>query len=717
MTETGLSLGTPHYMSPEQATADKDLTNRSDIYSLGAMLYEMLTGDPPHTGSSAQQIIMKIVTEEVPPVTKVRKSVPPNVAAATATALEKLPADRFETANDFAQALVNTGYTRTDLVGATALPSVTRRSRVMATAGIALGLVAGVVLGWATFRRAPTARPLLTRITVQADSTHTVSNWCCGPSIAFSRNGQVLAFLATGPNGFTVFIRRLDEFAGRAVPGTEGASTPFLSPDGRRLGFLQEGVLKSVDLSGGAPRTIADIGGRVRGADWTEDDLIYFGNATDGGIYRVSAQGGTPELVTLPDTAAGEARRGLPHLLPGGRALLFATWNAGPEDAAIHVMDLERRTSRRLVSGSQPQYVEGGYLVFVRSDGSLMAQHFDPRAYVLQGDAIRMAENLIVHSPSPEAEMAVSKTGSIAYRQGASAESALEEFTIEGRLVATHTGRDRRSAPRYSPDGRQIAYAQIRGNSEYSDIWVLDLVTGIETRVSSGGRDRAPVWSPDGRSILWSAVINTPPDSAVVMSRPADLSAPATPLGAGGASGLLGIPARAVGPIPFMHFSNGTLRGIWIVEQNGSNPRAWHASQQNDLFPALSPSGKWIAYASDQSGTSEIYIQPFPAGGPITRVSPNGGTSPVWVSDQRLLYRGVGYSSELRSVHLDMTGPRPRPIGYQLVVAAVAAYPAPWGHNYSVSPDGKRVVVLRQSGESTLLVELNRLQHLNGVSR
>ncbi|MEE8117613.1 MAG: protein kinase, partial [Gemmatimonadales bacterium] len=719
MTETGLSLGTPHYMSPEQATAEKDLTNRSDLYSLGSVLYEMLTGNAPHVGASAQQIIMKIVTEAAQPVTTLRKSVPPNVSAAVAKALEKLPADRFATARELIQALADQTF-RHGAVTSVGEPAPIPARRSLAATGTRMGLALaiGLGLGWMIWNR-PASPPLLIRMTVYADSVHAISNNCCGPSIAFSRDGEMLAFLADGPDGARLFVRRMDQFESRPVPGTEMARTPFLSPDGRWLGFLQDGALRKVDLQGGAPQTVARVDARVRGAEWTESGEIIFSNDGDGGLYRVSSEGGTPELITLPDTTAGERIRGLARLLPGGRALLYSSWkdNVSAPEAWINVFDLERRTSRRVTAGLQPYYAETGHLVFAQSDGSIMAQQFDVRSLELSGEPVRIAERVIVHTPSPEAEFVVSLTGSLAYRQGDAFESALEEFSIDGSLIATHRGRARRASPRYSPDGRQIAYEQYRENSENSDIWVLDLASGIDTRLSTGGRDRAPIWSLDGRFVRWSDIQGSPGDSAVLMSRPADLSAPATPFGAEPyASGILGLPARSPGPIPFAHVSGGSMQGIWIVDADGSNPRPWRESPYTLHHPALSPSGRWIAYESDRSGRSEVYVQPFPGGGAVTRVSTDGGLSPVWATDQRLVFRST--DGALMRVDLDMTGPRPRPTTYRSLASAVKVNVNDLtGHNYSVSPDGMRVVVLRQSGSPTLLVETNRLHHLPSQAR
>jgi serine/threonine-protein kinase len=291
MTETGLSLGTPHYMSPEQATAQKDLTNRSDVYSLGAVLYEMLTGDPPHTGTSAQQIIMRIVTEEVPPVTRLRKSVPPNVAASVAQSLEKLPADRFESAKAFAEALGDATFTsRSTAAGLGQVDSVTGRGPPwkLVSAAVGLALVAGSA-GW-MLRPIPEIPRRPFQFSIESDSAH----WISPGSAALSPDGWVLVYNARSGSGSMLYRRRIDELEAHPIAGTEGGFDPFFSPDGAQLGFSAGGALRRVRLDGGAPRAITEFDGFLSGADWGDDDEIVFSTVGPGHVYTVSANGGTP---------------------------------------------------------------------------------------------------------------------------------------------------------------------------------------------------------------------------------------------------------------------------------------------------------------------------------------------------------------------------------------------------------------------------------------
>ncbi len=260
MTETGMSLGTPHYMSPEQATADRDLTNRSDIYSLGAMLYEMLTGDPPHTGSSAQQIIMKIVTDEARPLTELRKAVPPNVAAATARALEKLPADRFETAAKFAEALANPAFTVPSTRAVTVGSSAWRSPLTIALAALSLVLLATTFWGWFRPRSESVAETPEIKSRFYGGSDVTIQT----AGFSLSPDGDRLAFVGRDAEGQSaIWIRPLGQEMSTVVPGTDGGMWPFWSPDGRSLGFNDGQALRTADLSSGAARVLCETGSHL----------------------------------------------------------------------------------------------------------------------------------------------------------------------------------------------------------------------------------------------------------------------------------------------------------------------------------------------------------------------------------------------------------------------------------------------------------------------
>jgi len=725
MTETGLSLGTPHYMSPEQATAEKTITNRSDVYSLASVLYEMLTGQPPHLGGSAQQIIMKIVTEDAAPVTQMRKSVPPNVVAATAKALEKLPADRFDSARAFADALRDPHFTTAAGAGTVAAATMRWKSVAEGAGVLVVVLLAAALWGWLR-PRPPAAAPPELQLYVQGDSGFSVTNNCCGPSLAISADGRRIVFMAqTGDS--TMFYRRdLNDANARPIPGTANGVTPFLSPDGRWLGFVRQGSLMKVDVTdGGAPMTLGPVGApKARGASWGDDGYVYFTPDLNGPqpIYRVRADGGDPTVYSRPDTAT-EHGRAVPHVLPGSHVLLYATApkDGGDADAWIVALDMDRQVVHRLTPGFQPYYSTNGYLTYALADGSIMARRFDPKTFALSGSPIRLDDHTLTHNYS-EAEYAVAGDGTMVIRALGAQQSQLRLYSMQGQLLRTIPGNAARHSPRFSPDGRRIAYTQgdynVAGTDE--EVWVYDVESGVDTRLSDAGDALDPIWSPDGRSVRWLDDRNA---VRRMMSRPVDQSTPAVPFGDTTFAGVqrhnvgqgvrLGFPSRAGGLIPFSADSrDGKSTDLWVMDADGTHARPFLQSAAHAEFPAVSPSGKWLAYESDETGRTEIYVEPFPNGGPRYRITAAGGDYPVWAADTALVYENGDYNAVICTLQFgkgDVRAGPPRAITgsvYDQIVASRSA---------DVSPDGKTLAVIAMPAVSRLLVETNRLQHLGGA--
>jgi serine/threonine-protein kinase len=388
-TETGLSLGTPHYMSPEQATAEKDLTHRSDIYSLGCVLYEMLTGEPPHTGTSAPQIMGKIITDEVRPVTDLRKTVPPNVAAATAAALEKVPADRFETAGAFAAALADPGFT-TPAFGVPSGAVEPARWRRLAVGLGVVAVVAAVVGLWGWLRPGvrEVDRPVAEFYLDPPDPAMVF-----GAQLALSPDGRRLVAEVETDEGWMLYQRMLDERDWRVIPGTEGASGPFFSPDGESLGYLSgpEGAIKRVPVEGGSAQTIARASW-IAGASWGPDDTVVFTSGT--GLFRVPADGGVPERLTSPDTALREIDHRFPHHLDGEVVLFTALTNR--LETFVAGLSLESGRIERLASGMTPLSDAAGRVVYVTPDGSIVARRFNPHTLAFEGPTTPMAEGVAI---------------------------------------------------------------------------------------------------------------------------------------------------------------------------------------------------------------------------------------------------------------------------------------------------------------------------------
>ncbi len=740
LTETGLSLGTPYYMSPEQATADRDPDARSDVYSLACVVYEMLTGEPPYLGSSVQAVLARILTETPRPARATRSSVPPHVDAALEKALQKLPADRFDTAADFIAALEGRVTVATGPVpaasgltsGAAAGPT---RRWLLAVGTLALAV--GAVGGWLLHRPAPPQASPVVRMYVQGDSTYAVTNMCCGPSLAISRDGTRLVFMVQTSEGRMLYRRDLSDVEAHPIPGTKEAHTPFLDPTGRWVGFASEGRLKKVDLSGGMPISIADLGtSRIWGATWGDDGFMYFGSESDStpGIFRVSAEGGTPELFSAPDTSV-EAARASPAFLPGGRGLLYVSWpkTGGDSKAWVAVLDLKNRSTHRLTQGIQPYYSDG-HLVYALADGSIMARPFDLKTLQVDGPVTRIGGNVITHNAS-DTEYAISASGTLVTRHGGGTGGGtvgtggsmprLFVYSLTGAVVGSVESESQqlpRGMPTVSPNGRYVAFVQTGNEGGSIDLWVFDRRTRLDSRLSAGrgGYAISPVWSADSREVRWLQSGLADMGSGVrLMSRPVDLRGPPTPfgskeiskLGNGEKPLLLGLPSRSGGPIPFtVEGSKDHGEDLWIMDADGTDPRPFLQTPANEANASVSPSGKWIAYTSDETGENQVWVQPFPDGGPRFRISSDRGDYPVWVSDHQIAFMSR-YVAMLAD--LDTSGGQVRATGYHTLVNDVSL---DWDTRpLDATADG--IVVASNTGTARILVETNRLEHLASTAQ
>jgi serine/threonine-protein kinase len=605
MTETGMSLGTPFYMSPEQATAEKDLTSRSDIYSLGCVLYEMLTGSPPHVGSTAQQIIMKIVTEDAQPVTELRRSVPPHLAAAVATSLEKLPADRFESAARFAEALTNPAFT----IPTTRAAAVTRvtGSGPWKRAAIGLAGLAAVAIGvasWGWLRPIPEIPLRPVQFSIESDSAHRISPG----SAALSPDGSVIVYNARTGSGSMLYRRRIGEIQAHPIAGTEDGFAPFFSPDGAQLGFQAEGALRRVPLDGGAPRTITEVLGALVGADWGDDDEIVFGTWFPDHVYTVSASGGTPHVLEVLDRLADTLHITDPVFIPGARALLFTTRQA---QTRVGVVSLESADVRLLMPGEVPRYVRSGHLVYVIADGSLVAQPFDAVRLDTAGPARRVAEGLGTSLSS----------GTLAYSPASSEGRDLVLIDRDGneQLLLQEGGF---WVPRFSPDGGRIAFGVMAGGQE--DIWIHDLAVGTTSRLTYDGRsNNDPVWNPDGTSFAFSR--DSDKDLYLLSAEGGEPDPVVAQDGLQWTTDWSPDGRHVV-------FTNITAnQDIWVAPISGeSEPRPFLATRYLEGAGRLSPNGRWLAYHSDESGQLEVYVQTFPQPGRKRLISTGGGRDPIW---------------------------------------------------------------------------------------
>ncbi len=694
MTETGLSLGTPHYMSPEQATAEKELTNRADIYSLGSVLYEMLAGNPPHVGASAQQIIMKIVTEEAAPVTNVRKSVPPNVAAAVAKALEKLPADRFDTAKAFAEALTNASFAAPAAATA-ASPGARRRDWRPWAVAVGLG-VAGVVVGRLMVGREGPA-PIVARFRVPVDAERGLTGAPVN-TLALSPDGRSVVYVgrAGGGASYQLYERRLSELdAFRPIAGTEGGAFPAFSPDGTRLAYVgATGVqVVRVPFTGAPPTPVAANALATAGVFWLDDATLV---ATDahGGILRAGLDGTLASIAT-PDTAARERNLYVQTTLPDRHTLLMIVSTGTGTDGPVVALDVRNGTRATVLETAVTAvWYADGYLLWSLANGALQAAPFDARRHRVSGSAVTLAEG-VRQAIGGGGQVAVSASGTLAYLPE-------QPFTLmlldrSGRREVAAEGH-RFHSPRLSPDGRHLAMDFIQQGSR--DVWTLDLRQRTLSRLSFENDGHDPVWSRDGRWVYYVHATG-------IWRRRAD--------GAGGADSVYqGAYSQALELAPdgaIIGAATGTNGLYDLVEVSADTPHVRTPlleTPYTEEGATLSPNGRWLAYSSDETGRNEIYVRPYPAGGAKVLVSQGGGIEPRWSPDGRSLY----YQSEHDGVpYLFAAGVATSPdfaVTSRTPLFDISQFePAEPHANWDVSPDGTRFVMVHQGALIEMIFVLN----------
>jgi eukaryotic-like serine/threonine-protein kinase len=633
MTETGLSLGTPHYMSPEQATAEKEIGARSDVYSLASVLYEMLAGQPPHMGGSAQQIIMKIITEQAAPVTQYRKSVPPHVAAALAQALEKLPADRFESAKTFAEALANPAFaTRAAGTAAPGAGTAGRgRSRfvvIAAVAGLAIATAAWGLMSPA----ARSGRTADTPVWLAVDPPH--GSFGDFPSPALSPDGRRVAFFAADAAGVRqLWVRSLDSPVARPVAGTatdeaDVSQQPFWSPDGQSLGYFAARGLYRVDLDGRAPLRLADAP-NPRGGSWGSDGVIIF-VPTSGGVYRLPAAGGAAVLIADTTAPPGAVDR-WPFFLPDGRYFLFLRRVPGTAPT-VHVGKLDGSDVRLVLQVSSRVEYDDGYLYFSR-DGALFAQPFDVGQLALKGTATRVVDEVGVSGADYRNGAFSAAAGNLVTWNGIHARlSQLTVYDAGGRPLRTIGQAGYYMAFAVESGAGRVAVERVDARTALPGIWTIDVASGLTSLVAAPAEGGGtPQWIPGARDLLYTtftagSLVRQSFTNSDVEEIPSSL-AWITSVTPDGKNALIATTGA------------GTGLDIMIVPLDGGGRRSVYlATRDNEQGAVISPDGAWVAYSSDESGRSEIYVQAFPLPGNKQGVSDGGGTHPVWSADGSVLY-------------------------------------------------------------------------------
>jgi serine/threonine-protein kinase len=717
LTAEGTLLGTLQYMAPEQIEGKVDqLDARTDVFAFGAVVYEMATGRKAFEGKSSASIIAAILAVDPPPMSSLQPITPPQLDRVVQKCLAKEPDKRWQGAGDLRDALewIAQGAAHPD-PPRTATSSDRFASRVWWLGSTFACLLAAALTGFAVWRLKPAPLPApqpVSRLQVALPPTDRLAIQF-GPAVALSPDGTQLAYVARRDATEQLFLRAMSGVEGRAVPESQGASSPFFSDDGQWLLFIADRRLKKVSVSGGVPVVLSPTASF--GASWGSDDRIVFSGGHPQGLLQMPASGGVPSALTALDAQRGERMHNWPELLPGGKAVLFtvplqdsARW----DDAVVAVQSLETGERKILVQGgTYARYVPTGHVVYLRA-GTLMGVPFDLQRLEVTGTPAPLIEGVMQGSVGG-GQFSFSRRGDLVYVPGAEPARTLAFVDRQGVARELPLPPGPYLAPRLSPDGRRIV---IWVSSANCHAVVHDIAREASTRLTEAADNHGPVWTPDGKRIVFSSTRAGP---RRLFWRPADGSGPDEQL-----TGDRNLPEPgSFSPdgalLAYTEFDQTTRRDIWLLPLLGERtPRAFLKTSFNEFMPSFAPDGRSLAYVSDQSGRNEVYTQPFPGPGERWQISTEGGTEPVWSHDGReLFYR----SSEKMLVvdigaHARFNPGKPRLL-FQGPFLYSGDLPTLSGiRHYDVTPDGRTLLMVkpgeREIAAAQIHVVLNWFEEL-----
>ncbi len=709
------------------------------LVAFGAVLYEMLSGELPHTGSSAQALIFKIVSDEVRPVRELRKAVPPHVAAAVATAVEKLPADRFDSAKAFAEAL----HDRSLAPSAT---TVRPASRQLVPALLAAFVVVAGLAAWGWLR--PVGAGAVARYTTTLGAPGAFDGMALRVEATLSPDGASLVYRhpLTGPG--QLYLKRRDEISARPLPGTEGGSGPFFSPDGAWIGFVANGQLRKVPSAGGASLTVAEaVDPSYNQGAWLTDGSIVFYDLISHTLRRIASGETRPTVIASPALLGGRFPW-LPSPLPDARGILFTahlTNCVGPvscRPSRVYAYDMRRDTVVELFDDAVGAwYVRTGHLLYLTSAGTLMAVPWDNDALAATGKAVPIMGG--IQAPG----FVVSNEGTALYLLGPPefAPGPLPNATLvwvdrSGRVEPVDSAWQVNTGGAYSaaddlpvgwglalsPDGRRIALTLLTELG--TDIWIKQLPTGPTTRLTlDAGDDRTPAWTPDGRAITFLSDRPIAPRNTrqagqfALWSQPADGTGEPRPLWGKDAlsDGFLSTDGKwimlsATGSMAMS--SGGDILTARAGEDNAAQRLV--ATAYHEHAPVLSPDSRWLAYVSNEQGKDEVFVRPFPdVNGGRWQVSSGGGSAPLWANNGRELFYAKGAHMYVVRVNPNSSfSAEPPRILFTIPDRVRAGLPV--RGTFAITPDDQRFLMVRDNswddmaGTRTMVVVENFFEEL-----
>ena len=721
LTQQGTIVGTFQYMAPETLQG-KEADARSDIFSFGCVLYEILTARHAFEGKSQLSVASAILEQEPELISKLQPMAPAALDHVVAECLAKDPESRWQNAADVGREL---RWIASGGSGVSAAPALKMRSRLRERALWAAGAAAllGALL-WFAFKPAPQAPTLRSYLPPPAETGFDFTGDFSGPP-AMAPDGSAIAFSARKPKeGAFLWVQALTELQARKIEGSNGASFPFWSADSKALGFFAEGHLKKVAASGGPVTVIADAP-NARGGSWNQDNVIIFEPDYRESLWRVSANGGTPVRLTSMETHKHTTHR-WPRFLPDGKHFLFfATNHSGSSEQGVYFGSLDDGSYKRVAEADSDAQFASGYLLY-HMQSQLLAQKFDSVTGQTSGDPVTIADLVEYDSSTWHTSFAASQSGLLIYEPGTkSMGSDLVWLDRTGKVLGSVADRGfYKGSGRFSPDGKRIASGV--GDPE-ADIWVVDLVRGSRTRLTFGGATHlGPAWSPDGQRVAYVRLSGaTMVTGSSLRARQAngsgqeevlvDQSIPGQPVT------LLWPQWSADGKYLAYMGQSGPSAAIWAMPLTGDRKpfpvvQAAPSAQARIFQFRLSPDGRWLAYTSTETGREETYVTHFPSGSCKWQVSQSGGLFPLWRGDSKEIYFmgfGTNATAEVFGVSVNANGDtfetgQVRPL-------FPISYTAPLGYPYDVTPDGQKFIqATSPEGVSTPLVLVtNWMSELN----
>ena len=641
LTAQGAVVGTFQYMSPEQVEG-KEADPRSDIFALGAVLYEMATAKRAFEGRTAASAMAAVLERDPAPMSSVQPMTPPAFERLVKICLAKDPDERWQTAHDVKLQLKELAQAGSQPAsqssGSPMLAPPTRRahfsSRIL-TAALAIVALAALVAAYLASHRP--LQVIRTEINPPEKAHFNLSGDNSGPAV-ISPDGRSIVFAATGVNGGQLYLRALDDVDSRPLPGTEGGMFPFWSPDSRSIAFFTADKLKRVDVSGGSAVSICD-GSIPRGGSWNQDGTIIAALDYNSGIFRVPAAGGTPVPITKVDQVTYSSHR-WPYFLPDGKHFLYLAVNhdapAGP-NTAIFFASLDGKENRLLFSSLSNAIYAAGHLLFMR-ESSLMAQPFDPAAGKFTGEPKTLRENVQYDSSIWRANLSISDNGTLLYASGGIAGSEiLGWYDRTGKQIGAVGEPASFQELELSPDDKQLAVTDM--NSTAATIWIYDLRGKPRTRLTfNSGVTRNPIWSPDGREVAFtshqqqsisSQAISGGTPERILLSLPPRNGIAAQP----GDPGFGAVTSWSRDGRYLMYEQAQTL---WVLPMFGDHKPVKYTDGRQGAF---SPDGRWVAFTFLQPGSvPQTFVAPFPWTGAKWQVSQGLGSEPRWRADGKELY-------------------------------------------------------------------------------